>query len=59
MNETLKAVLEARAEHFTKLAADLRKGLREQGLEPTDNAIVEAALQLYGIDDDERNYGDG
>ena len=58
VNKDLAEILDLRAAHFVALVAQLRDGLRARGVEVEDDTLVQAAVSLYEIDDDERLYGD-
>ena len=58
MSKTLQRILKARAEYFSGLVSALRESLQDRGIDPSDDALVNVAVQLYAIEPDENEiYG--
>jgi hypothetical protein len=53
MSNNFKRILRARGEYFSGFAAALRESLQDRGIEPTDDALINVAVQLYAIEPDE------
>ncbi|MDF1660601.1 MAG: hypothetical protein P1V97_02430 [Planctomycetota bacterium] len=53
MSKTFERILKTRAEYFSGLVSALRDSLQDRGIEPTDDALVNVAVQLYAIEPDE------
>jgi hypothetical protein len=59
MSKTLQRILKARADYFSGLVSALRDSLQDRGIDPSDDALINAAVQLYAIEPDESEiYGD-
>lgn len=53
MSKTFERILKTRAEYFSGLVSALRDSLQDRGIEPSDDALVNVAVQLYAIEPDE------
>lgn len=53
MSKTLLRILRTRARYFAEFAEALRERLQDRGIEPEDSALIEVAVQLYAIEEDE------
>ena len=59
MSKTFERILRTRAEYFSGLVSALRDSLQDRGIEPSDDALINVAVQLYAIEPDESEiYGD-
>ena len=58
MSQDFENILRARAGYFANFVADLREALDKNDVEPSDDALVNVAVQLYAIEPDESElYG--